>query len=153
MFKTLNNKTLDDLNWNILKELRCNARITTAEIGRRVGLSAPAVAERIQKLEELGYIKGYRAILDFDKIGLTIQAFIHYKVTGLKHNEMMKFVASMPQVIEWYTITGSASMILKLATGSRQELADMIIKLEEYGETSTSLILEGSMESNILSTR
>ncbi|HEV8283918.1 MAG TPA: winged helix-turn-helix transcriptional regulator [Chitinophagaceae bacterium] len=144
MLKTLNNKALDDLNKNILKELSQNARITTAEIGRRIGLSAPAVGERIQKLEEMGYIKGYRAILDFDKIGLTIQAFIHYKVTGLKHAEMTKLISCIPEVVEWHTITGNASVILKIATSSRQELADIIVKLEEYGETSTSLILEGS---------
>jgi Lrp/AsnC family leucine-responsive transcriptional regulator len=150
MFKTLNNKALDDLNWSILKELCRNARIATAEIGRRVGLSAPAVGERIQKLEELGYIKEYRAVLDFDKIGLTIQAFINYKVSGLRHVELMKLVTSLPEVIEWYTITGNASIILKVATRSRQELADVIVKLEEHGETSTSLILEGSIETDVL---
>ena len=82
MFKNVNNKALDDLNCSILKELGENARISTTEIGRRVGLSAPAVADRIQKLEEQGYIKGYNTSIDFDKIGLTIQAFISFKSTS-----------------------------------------------------------------------
>jgi Lrp/AsnC family leucine-responsive transcriptional regulator len=59
MHKTFNNKVLDDLNRHILEELQKDARLSTVEIGRRIGLSAPAVADRIQKLEDLGFIKGY----------------------------------------------------------------------------------------------
>lgn len=146
MFKTLNNKALDDLNVAILKELSDNARISSAEIGRRVGLSSPAVAERISRLEELGYIKGYHAELDFDKIGLSIQAFISFK-TNMKHGEILKFVKSLPNIIEWHTVTGNATILFKVATQSRDELAKMLVFMEEHGETSTSLILEGESKS------
>ncbi len=100
---------LDDLNWHILEELQRDGRLAAAEIGRRVGLSAPAVADRIQKLEELGYIKGYRTVVDLDKLGLSIRAFILYKSTGLKHNEMLNLMASISEIVDWHTVTGNYS--------------------------------------------
>jgi len=141
MHKSLNNKVLDDLNRHILEELQKDARLSTVEIGRRIGLSAPAVADRIQKLEDLGFIKGYRTLLDMDKLGLTIRAFIHFKTTQLKHTEMIRMVESIPEVIEWYTVTGVYCILLKIAAPSSQRLADLIEQLEEHGETNTSLIL------------
>lgn len=140
MHKSLNNKVLDDLNRHILEELQKDARLSTVEIGRRIGLSAPAVADRIQKLEDLGFIKGYRTLLDLDKVGLTIRAFINFKTTQLKHAELIKLVESIP-VIEWHTITGNYCIVLKVAAASSQRLADIIEHLEEHGETNTSLIL------------
>jgi len=149
MLKTLNNKAIDGLNLSILNELCNNSRTSAAEIGRRVGLTAPAVSERINKLEEAGYIKGYHASLDFDKIGLNIQAFISFKCAH-KYHDVKKLIASIPEVTEWYTVTGNSSMLLKLITDSREQLAKVIACLEEYGETNTSLILEGNGEVNRL---
>jgi Lrp/AsnC family leucine-responsive transcriptional regulator len=149
MLNTLNNKPIDGLNLSILNELCNNSRISAAEIGRRVGLTAPAVSERINKLEEAGYIKGYHASLNFDKIGLNIQAFISFKCAH-KYHDIKKLISSIPEVIEWYTVTGNSSMLLKLITDSREQLAKVIAGLEEYGETNTSLILEGSAEMNRL---
>lgn len=147
MHKSLNNKVLDDLNRHILEELQKDARLSTVEIGRRIGLSAPAVADRIQKLEDLGFITGYRTLLDLDKLGLTIRAFINFKTTQLKHTEMIKLVESISEIIEWYTITGNYAIVLKVAASSSQRLADIIQQLEEYGETNTSLILAGDSRS------
>jgi Lrp/AsnC family leucine-responsive transcriptional regulator len=150
MYKNVTNKTLDDLNWSILKELSADARISTSEIGRRVGLSAPAVAERIQKLEKGGFIKGYRTVLDFTKIGLTIQAFITFKAFSLKHSESIKMMDTMPEVTEWHAITGNFCMIIKVAVASSNELEAFIKRLQEYGETTTSLILSESKDSKVL---
>jgi Lrp/AsnC family leucine-responsive transcriptional regulator len=134
-------KLPDELSWSILEELQQNARLTTAEIGRRVGLSAPAVAERIQKMEEQGIIKNYQTGLDLDKLGLTIRAFILFKTIGLKHVELMKLILGIPEVIEWHTVTGNYSVLLKIAACSSERLAAVIEHLEEFGETNTSLIL------------
>ncbi len=150
MGKTLHNKALDELNLHILEELQKDGRLSTVEIGRRIGLSAPAVAERIQKLEDQGYIKGYRTTLDLDKMGLTIRALIHFKSTGLKHPEMMRMVRSIPEVLEWYTITGDYSIMLNVATCSSQRLAALIERLEEFGTTNTSLILEQNAEQKVI---
>lgn len=141
---------LDDLNWHILEELQRDGRLATAEIGRRVGLSAPAVADRIQKLEEQGYIKGYRTVLDLDKLGFSIRAFIFFKAIGIKHAELMKLVESIPEIVDWHTVTGNYSVLLKVVTGSSTRLAEVIEELEENGETNTSLILGDKAEERII---
>lgn len=150
MFKNLNSKALDDLNWKILQELSDNARISSSEIGRRVGLSAPAVSERIQKMEDQGFIKGYLALVDLDKIGLTIQAFISFRSRTLKHDDMVKMAETLPPIFEWHSVTGDASMIFKVATSSSYELETVIQQLQEHGDTSTSLILSGDTDLNLL---
>jgi len=150
MTKNGDSKLPDDLNWSILEELQKNARLTTAEIGRRVGLSAPAVADRIQKMEEQGIIQEYQTSLNLDKLGLTIRAFISFKANGLKHVELMKLVNTIPEVAEWHTITGNYSILLKVAAYSGEELASVIEKLEEFGETNTSLILSRNPHSTII---
>jgi len=141
MNKNGNHKVMDDLNWSILAELQKNARLSTTEIGRRIGLSAPAVADRIDRMEDIGIIKGYHTLLDFDKLDLTIRAFILYKTHNLKHPELIKLVEKIPEVIEWHTITGSYAILIKIAAHSSEQLAAIIEHLEEYGETNTSLIL------------
>jgi Lrp/AsnC family leucine-responsive transcriptional regulator len=153
MSKNDNHKVMDDLNWSILEELQKNARLSTTEIGRRVGLSAPAVADRIEKMEELGIIKGYHTLLDFDKLDLTIRAFILFKTNNLKHTELIKLVDSIPEVIEWNTITGSYAVLLKIATDTSDRLAKIIEQLEEFGETNTSLILSKSSRSSFIKKR
>lgn len=150
MYKSLNNKVLDELNWHILEELQKNGRLSTVEIGRRIGLSAPAVADRIQKLEDLGYIKGYQTILDLDKLGLTIRALINFKANQMKHPDIIQLIESIPEVVEWNTVTGVYSVQLKVATSTSERLAALIEHLEEFGETNTSLILAQNPEQKII---
>jgi Lrp/AsnC family leucine-responsive transcriptional regulator len=152
MGKPVNNKPLDPLNQNILAQLQKDGRLPTVEIGRRIGLSAPAVAERIQKLEDQGYIKGYKTLLDLDKLGLTIRAFISFKavVAKLDHIEMIRMIDSISEIIEWYTVTGNYSILLKVVTCSSERLAAIIQHLEDYGETNTALILQESRDQKIL---
>ncbi len=134
----------DKLNWGILKELCANARVPAAEIGRRVGLSSSAVTERINKLEESGFIKGHHSQIDFDQAGLTIQAFITFKAKSPMKSELLKMLDSMPQVMEWHSITGPSCLIMRVAVATRKELESTIESLVEHGETSTSLILSSS---------
>jgi len=72
----------DNLDWKILEELQVNARISYSEIGRKIGLSGPAVAERVQKLENAGIIKGYRADIDMYRIGFSLKAIINVKINA-----------------------------------------------------------------------
>jgi Lrp/AsnC family transcriptional regulator, leucine-responsive regulatory protein len=142
---SLKTKTLDKLSQRILKELCNDARVSNAEIGRRVGLSSPAVAERIQKMEEQGIVRGHHTVVDFDKLGLSIRALINFKSLSLKHDDMLNMIENMPEIVEWHTITGTPCMVLKVVTNSSKELEAVIVHLGKFGETSTSLILsEGS---------
>jgi Lrp/AsnC family transcriptional regulator, leucine-responsive regulatory protein len=146
MDKKLNNKGLDELNLAILQELLANARISNTEIGRRVGLSAPAVADRILKMEEAGVIQGSSIALDLDHIGLTIRAFISFKANNMTHIAMVNLFDSMPEIIEWHSVTGTASMLLKVAVATSKELEAVVEKLFLHGETTTSLILSGNIK-------
>lgn len=137
-------KPLDDLNRKILLELQKNARISNAEIGRRIGLSAPAVAERIEKLEADGVILGYQPVIDYDRLGLPVKVFIQFKSTSMKHAEMVKVIDKMPQVAEWNAITGDCCMLLKVVVASTKELENVIEELGKYGGTTTSIILSGN---------
>ncbi len=144
MKKTLKSKEIDNLDQKILNELQKNARISNVEIGRRVGLSAPAVGDRITKLEKQGYIEGYRTVLNMDKLGYSIQAFISFKSQDLNHDGMLKFVKTIPEICEWYAITGNYCMIVKVVVPTARHLESVITKLAEHGDTSTSLILSNS---------
>lgn len=150
MAKENGNKGLDELNWKILEELQADARVTIVELGKRIGLSAPAVSERIRKLEEEGYIKGYRTIVDYDKLGLSVPVFISYKATRISHAEMLKMIDRIPEVIEWYGITGTHCSLLKIVVASTKELERIIEELQEFGETSTSIILSANSRVKVL---
>jgi Lrp/AsnC family leucine-responsive transcriptional regulator len=150
MEKGKNHLEQDDLNWGILESLQKNARLSIAEIGRSVGLSAPAVAQRIRKMEESGLITGYQTLLDLDKFDLTIRAFVLFKNHQLKHPELIQLVEHLPGIMEWHTITGNYAVILKIAVKTSQELAKIIEHLEEFGETNTSLILSKNARSPIV---
>ena len=141
---------LDEFNWKIIQELQMNARITIVELGKKIDLSAPAVSERIKKLEEEGYIKGYRTIVDYDKLGLSVPVFINYKATKVSHGDMIKMIDKMPEVVEWYSVTGLHCSMLKVVVASTKELEIIIEKLQEFGETSTSIILSSSDEPKII---
>lgn len=149
MPNNLNSKDIDNISLSILQELINNARISNVEIGRRVGLTAPAVGERIKKLEEMGYVIGYMALLDVDKLGLKIQAFVSFKCQH-KAKDIHKIIAAIPEITEWHTITGTSSMLMKITTNSREQLAKIIMHLEEFGDTNTSLILQSGSKLNLL---
>ena len=98
-------------------------------------------------MEKHGFIKGYRTIIDFDKVGLTIKAIINFKATSLKHSEAIKMIDAMPEVVEWHATTGNYCMMMKVAVETSKELELLI---ERLGETTTSLILSESKDSKVL---
>jgi Lrp/AsnC family transcriptional regulator, leucine-responsive regulatory protein len=144
-------KLLDALGWKILGELQNDARVSFAELGRRVGLSTPAVAERVRRMEDEGIIRGYRAEIDPDKVGLPVTAFIRMSIVGNVLNKLTERVHSMPEIIECHRGTGEDSFILKVNAVSVEHLKDIIDRLTPYGTTSTSLVLESLIERNRLS--
>ncbi|HLZ15400.1 MAG TPA: Lrp/AsnC family transcriptional regulator [Cyclobacteriaceae bacterium] len=147
---TAKEKALDNLDWKILTELQKNARVSASEIGRRVGLTAPAVAKRIARMEESGFILGYRTTMDYDKLGLSVRVFLQFKSTSLKHDDMVKVVDAMPQIQEWYTVTGENCMLLKVAVATTKDLEIILAQLGKYGGTNTSIILSGNVKPRIV---
>ena len=109
-----NKKILDNVGWQILTALQEDARLSFAELGRRVGLSLPAVAERVRRMEEAGIITGYSAKIDVNKIGLSIMAFIRVSTSGDKYPTVISLASKMPEVVECHHLTGTDSFIMKV---------------------------------------
>lgn len=136
---------LDDIDWKVLEELQQNARTPFAELGRRVGLSTPAVAERVRRMEDAGIILGYHAQIDPAKVGLPMQAFIRVNVAGDKLTKFAQLVRECPEVLECHRVTGSESFIIKVAVSDNNHLEHVIDSLMPYVATTTSMILSSPL--------
>ncbi|HKX30329.1 MAG TPA: Lrp/AsnC family transcriptional regulator [Blastocatellia bacterium] len=132
---------LDDIGWHILKELQDNGRISFSELGRRVGLSIPAVTERVRRMEDAGIITGYHAEVNFEKIGYPILAYIRMSITGNVSARIVDLMKDLAEVTECHRGTGGDSFILKVRVSSVAHLEHVIEKLLPYGTTTTSIVL------------
>jgi Lrp/AsnC family leucine-responsive transcriptional regulator len=141
---------IDTIDWKILKELQENARISFAELGRRVGLTTPAVIERIRKLEDAQIITGYRAEIDTAKVGLPITAFIRMSITGVDYSHIIEVAEESNEVLECHRGTGGDSFIMKVAVESVGHLQNLIDKLTPYGITTTSIVLSSPVKSRVI---
>jgi Lrp/AsnC family leucine-responsive transcriptional regulator len=136
---------LDDIGWKILSELQQNARMPFAELGRIVGLSTPAVTERVHKMEEAGIIVGYRAHIDPAKVGLAILAFVNVKVGGENLSRFMEVAGMHPEVLECHRVTGAESFLLKVAVCDVAHLESLLDALMPYVATTTSMVLSTAL--------
>ena len=143
-------KLLDEVGWRILGELQMDARLSFAELGRRVGLSLPAVAERVRRLEEAGIITGYHAALNTEKIGMPVMAFIRITTTGDKYPAIITFARDLPEVLECHHLTGTDSFIIKVVAGSISHLEQLIGRLSSYGQTATSIALSSPVTKRVI---
>ncbi len=141
---------MDSIDWKILKELQTDARVSYAELGRRVGLTTPAVIERVRKLEDAGIITGYRAEIDAAKVGLPITAFIRMSITGVDYSRIIEVAENAPEVLECHRGTGGDSFIMKVAVSSVEHLQNLIDRLTPYGITTTSIVLSSPVKSRVI---
>lgn len=141
-----NDKLLDQIGWKLLHELQINGRLSYAELGRRVGLTTPAVVERVKRMEEARIIVGYHADIDPMKVGMPITAFIRMSVVGDVFNRITGVVRSSPEVVECHRGTGADSFIMKVHVRSVAHLENLIDRLTPYGTTSTSIVLSSPVE-------
>ena len=141
---------LDKINWKILKELQIDARLTYAELGRRVGLTTPAVIERVRKLEDAGIITGYRIEIDTAKVGLPITAFIRMSISGIDYSHIIEVADELNEILECHRATGGDSFIMKVAVSNVEHLQNLIDKLTPYGITTTSIVLSSPVKRRII---
>lgn len=134
-------KLLDDIGWHILRELQENGRMSFAELGRRVGLSIPAVTERVHRLEDAGVITGYRVDIDLTKVGLPITAFMRLSIVGDISPRLIASLKEIPEVKECYRVTGADSFVMKVFVSSVEHLELLIDKLLPFGTTTTTIVL------------
>lgn len=136
---------LDEIGWKIVRELQDNARIPFAELGRRVGLSTPAVAERVRKLEDEGVLVGYHAEVNPEKIGYPLLAFVGVNVVGEALPRFVKKALECPHVLEVHRVTGAESFIIKVVVGDHAELERVLDSLMPYVKTTTSMVLSSAL--------
>lgn len=132
---------LDKTSRHILHELQQDARLTFTEIGRRVGLTAPAVAERVRRMEEAGIITGYHAAVDAPKLGYPITVFIQVKSRRGECTPVSELVRGRQGVEECYHVTGERDVLIKGSFPSVSQLEALVEELTAYGSVSTSLVL------------
>ena len=134
---------LDRIDWKIVEELQQNARLTWAELGRRVGLTTPAVAERVHRLEKLEVIRGFHADISLERLGLPILIFVRLSMTGPEAlvRSFQQQVKAWDEVLECHRVTGSDSFIVKARVVSVEHLEAFLDNLGHYGTTSTSTVL------------
>jgi Lrp/AsnC family transcriptional regulator, leucine-responsive regulatory protein len=133
--------SLDRLDWKILELLQSNARVTNTEIGKKVGLSQPAVTARIQQLEARGVIEGYSAKINLSLTGLHTSAWIRIRTTHAQIKQCLHAFAAMPEVIEAYRITGEDCFAIRVVVTQMPQLEAAIDALAKLGAVSTSVVL------------
>ena len=137
---------LDDIDIKLIRLLQQNARYSLKQLAQEVYLSSPAVSARIERLEKLGILTGYHASVDQQKLGYHITAFINLAMNPDQKPVFYPFISACPNVIECNCVTGSYSMLIKVAYPSTQELDTFIGQLQKFGNTKTQIVFSTAVE-------
>lgn len=139
---------IDALNWKILKHLQQNARVSNSEIGRQVGISSPAVSERIKKMEDAGVIHSYRTVISPFETGYQLKAIITLRAFMGKLKPFLEKVKTYEEVLNCYRITGNENIVLEVVLRNQKHLEAFIDQLISYGETKTQIVLSHVVANN-----
>lgn len=133
--------SIDNLNRKILKCLQENARQSNAEIGRQVGISSPAVSERIKKMEDFGIIEDYKTLVSPFDLGYQFKAIITLRAFMGKLKPFLEKVKTYDEVINCYRITGDENIVMEVVLKDQKHLEKFIDQLIIYGESKTQIVL------------
>jgi Lrp/AsnC family leucine-responsive transcriptional regulator len=131
---------LDATNRALLAELQRDARLSVAELGRRVGLSSPAVSERLRRLEAEGVVRGYRADVDPRALGYALGAVLRIRPAPRQIPKVAEIARDTPEVVECHRITGEDCYFMKLHVRDVEHLEEVIDRFTPYGATTTSIM-------------
>jgi len=138
--RTTERAPLDETNRKLLAELQHDARLSLAELGRRVGLSSPAVAERLQRLEQDGTVLGYHARIDPRALGFSLSAVIRTRPAPGQLTVVARVAQDTPEVVECRRITGDDCYVMLAHVRSVEHLEEVIDQFAAYGQTTTSIV-------------
>jgi len=141
---------LDVISWKILDCLQENARQSNTEIARQVGITSPAVAERIRKMEDAGIIEGYYAKVSHFETGHQLKAIITLRAFMGRLKPFISKVKSFNEVVNCYRITGNENIVMEVVLNNQKHLEQFIDQLITYGETRTHIVLSNVVENNPL---
>ena len=131
---------LDEVDRRLLEELGADGRLTMAELGRRISLSPPAVAERVQRLERTGVITGYQAVVEPKAIGYPIAAVVRVRPASRQLQKIPEIARATPEVVECYRITGEDCFFVRLHLRAMEDLEPILDRFVIYGQTTTSIV-------------
>lgn len=137
---------MDNYGRKLLAELQTNARLSVAELGRRIGLSPTATSERLKQMEDVGIIHGYTVDIDREALGLEVMAFIRMSCPGQNYRRFIEYAQSLEEIRECHHLTGGDDFLLKVTTMSMADLEALIEALLGYGNPVTSLVLSSPVE-------
>jgi Lrp/AsnC family leucine-responsive transcriptional regulator len=141
---------VDDVNRRLLRELHANPRITMSALARRVGMSAPAVTERVQRMERAGVITGYRMEVNPVALGLPMTAFARIRPAVGQLPKIAELATMLPEVSECYRITGEDCFLIKVHAASIQDLEATLDRFLLYGQTTTSIVVSSPVSPRAL---
>jgi len=131
---------LDDTNRRLIEALQADARLSRAELGRRVGLSPPAVGERLDRLEAAGVITGYHAAVDPRRLGYALGVILRIRPAPRQIPAVAELAQETPEVAECHRITGDDCFIMRLHVRDVEHLEELIDRFTPYGQTTTSIM-------------
>jgi Lrp/AsnC family leucine-responsive transcriptional regulator len=134
------NQTTDATDHKLLDELQRDARLSLAELGRRVGLSAPSVADRMRRLEDSGVILGYRADVDPRALGYDLSAVLRVRPDARQLPKLAKVATDTPEVTECQRVTGDDCYVMKLHVRDVEHLEEVLDRFTPFGRTTTSIV-------------
>jgi Lrp/AsnC family transcriptional regulator, leucine-responsive regulatory protein len=132
---------IDELNWKILKCLQNNARMSNAEIGRQVGITSPAVSERIKKMEDAEIIQCYTTFISPFEVGYQLKALITLRAFMGMLKPFLEKVKTYDEVVNCYRITGNENIVMEVVLKNQKHLESFIDQLISFGETKTQIVL------------
>lgn len=142
--------TVDASNWKILEILQSNARTPVSRIAEQVKMSSPAVSERIQKMEDAGIIEGYTTQLNMAKLEYTLCVYISIKIRFGQVKAFTQFIKTVPEITECHKLTGNDCMLMRGYVRDAKHLDGLNIRLTEYGELTTSLLLDSIVDRKVI---
>jgi Lrp/AsnC family transcriptional regulator, leucine-responsive regulatory protein len=134
-------ESIDPVNVRLLRELHADARMTMSELARRVGMSSPAVTERVQRLQRSGVITGFRMDVDPAAIGLPVTAFARVRPAAGQLPKVAELAKELDQVSECYRITGEDCFLVKVHAPTIEDLEQVLDRFLLYGQTITSIVV------------
>lgn len=140
---------MDRINLRIIRELSLDARVSYSKLAKKVHLSAPAVAERVKKLEDEGVITGYRPIINLEKLGLPIRALIECEVHKASERKLKALLLLKDEVIKIYNVTGQTTFIVEVGVTAVSELDKFIESIIDYCDTNTKVVMQVPIEGSV----
>lgn len=141
---------LDSVDWDLIELLQDDGRLSFAALGKRVHLSAPAVAERVKRLEEWGVIQGYSARVDLEHLDRNLVAFVSVRYPSGNYEPFRKVVMDHPAVLECHHVAGSECFIVKTAVASMKELEGLVGRLARFGSVTTSIVYSSPVRRRVI---